>query len=81
MGPMDLRMKGPTWWQWLTFGEQAYYRRGQPNPDYKPDARALTAMANAIADTPAPSIVSGYGVWASDLLELLHRRGWKLEGG
>ena len=68
-------------WSKLTFGEQAHYRRGQPNPDYKPDTQALRALAQAIADTPSPSIASGYGVWASDILELLHRRGWKLERG
>ncbi len=65
-------------WVRLTFGEQAYYRRGQPKPDYKPDAGALRAMSAALADTPAPSIASGYGAWAYNILELLHRRGFKL---
>lgn len=65
-------------WSSLTFGDQAYYRRGQSDPNYEPDALALRAMAGAIADSPSPSIVSGYGTWAFDILELLDRRGWKL---
>ncbi len=65
-------------WARLTFGEQAHYRRGQPNPNYKPDAPALRSMAQALADTPAPSIASGYSAWAFDILELLHRSGWNL---
>lgn len=65
-------------WSSLTFGDQAHYRRGKSDPKYKPSDLALRAMATAIADTPSPSIVAGYGVWAFDILELLHRRGWKL---
>lgn len=65
-------------WSALTFGDQAHYRRGKPNPDHRPNPSALRAMADAMADTPSPSIMSGYGVWACDILELLDRRGWKL---
>lgn len=65
-------------WSRLTFGDQVYYRRGQSDPDYKPQTLALRAFANALADSPSPSIVAGYGTWAFDILELLDRRGWKL---
>ena len=65
-------------WSSLSFGDQAYYRRGESDPNYKPDTSALRELAGVIADTPSPSIVSGYGTWAFDILELLHRRGWKL---
>lgn len=39
-------------WSRLTFGDQAYYRRGQSDPSYEPDVLALRAMAGVIADTP-----------------------------
>lgn len=65
-------------WSSLTFGDQACYRRGQSDPNYEPHVLALRAMASAISDSPSPSIVSGYGVWAFNILELLDRRGWKL---
>jgi hypothetical protein len=65
-------------WSSLTFGDQAHYRRGKSDPKYQPSPLALRAMTEAISDTPSPSIMSGYGVWAFDILESLHRRGWTL---
>ena len=65
-------------WSSLTFGDQAHYRRGRSDPTFKSPPLAQRALAEAISDTPSPSIMSGYGVWAFDILELLHRRGWTL---
>lgn len=67
-------------WLGMSFGDQAYYvRGGRRDPDeWMPDNAPLAKMAEALSLTPSPSIISGYRVWAYDLLDWLDRQGWKL---
>jgi hypothetical protein len=67
-------------WTGMSFGDQAYYvRGGRRSPDeWMPDKGPLAKMAEALSLTPSPSIISGYRVWAFDLLDWLDRQGWKL---
>lgn len=71
-----------TWRDWvgMSFADQAYYvRGGRRHPDeWMPKDSALAKMAEALSLTPSPSIISGYRVWAFDLLDWLDRQGWQL---
>lgn len=67
-------------WMGMSFADQAYYERGgrrDPN-EWMPKEASLAKMAKALSLTPSPSIISGYRVWAFDLLDWLDREGWKL---
>lgn len=67
-------------WTGMSFADQAYYvRGGRRSPDeWMPPKAPLDMMAEALSLTPSPSIISGYRVWAYDLLDWLDRQGWKL---
>ena len=67
-------------WTGMSFADQSYYvRGGRRNPnEWMPNKAPLTKMAEALSLTPSPSIISGYRVWAYDLLDWLDRQGWEL---
>jgi len=71
----------PGRWNQMSFGDQAYYARGgrRDPADWMPSEGPLAIMAEALALTPSPSIISGHRTWAYDLLDWLDRQGWKLE--
>lgn len=67
-------------WISMSFADQSYYIRGgrrDPN-EWMPNKDSLAKMAEALSLTPSPSIISGYRVWAFDILDWLDRQGWKL---